>query len=421
MKKRKNLKGAVVLLIAVAMFLSTVTVTADTNNPTATSNENPQPINEQTNSIPIEKMGLDPIIWDNGGTVSGGNLYSSQEDIVYPFISQVADDFHFEQDMWVTDFHFWGGFWGGTAFDPCDFEVHIYADDGSGTAPTGGGMPDPRPTALWSGSYAGVTGLPLDPNGFYEYEVIIDPPFNAEACHKYWIVVMAVFPFPPQWGWANTGQITLSPAVQGFPFLGTPFWTVITPEVDMAFYLTGIPKEEPCEPSIDVEKEVWDEKNGRWVDADTENEAFDIPICHNATFRITIHNNGDCPLWDIHVFDTMHDSLEFISANPVPDNFSYVPPNYFMYWYFPGPLLPCETITITIVAHVVGPEPCQIDPNLVEVDAVCEHGKTVSDSDMCWVHAIKGSKAIERPFLRFLQSYPNLFRIIEKLLQRLGL
>jgi hypothetical protein len=175
-----------------------------------------------------------------------------------------------------------------------------------------------------------------------------------------------------------------------------------------------------CEPSIDVEKEVWDEKNKRWVDADTENEALDIPICHNATFRITITNTGDCPLYNITVHDKMHDTLEFLGADPEPTDFAYDPPYYYMTWYI-DEMDETETVEIIITAHVKGPEPCTTDSNHVQVTGICLHGITVTDEDWCWVHAITGGKALDRPFLRFLQSYPNLFRIIEKLLQRLGL
>jgi hypothetical protein len=144
--------------------------------------------------------------------------------------------------MLVTDVHWWGGFWNGTAFDPCNFYIYIYADNGTGNAPTGGGMADPAPTALATYYFPGVSGLPLDPNGFYEYNVNLSPPFTATAGVKYWVVIQGKFPYPPQWGWAQTSGIQLHQAVQGFPLLGMAFWTNTSPTVDVAFYLTGEPE-----------------------------------------------------------------------------------------------------------------------------------------------------------------------------------
>lgn len=180
------------------------------------------------------------VIWDNGGTISGGNALSSQLDQVYPFVSQIADDFIFTDAMDVTDVHWWGAYWNGTALDYCDFYIYIYADDGTGNAPTGGGMPDPSPTALATYFFTGLSGQPEDPNGFREYNVTLSPPFSASANVKYWIAIQAVFPFPPQWGWAQSGIIQLHDAMQGFPLLGNAFWTLDN-LVDLAFYLTGEP------------------------------------------------------------------------------------------------------------------------------------------------------------------------------------
>jgi hypothetical protein len=138
------------------------------------------------------------------------------------------------------------------------------------------------------------------------------------------------------------------------------------------------------------------------------------------TFKIVVHNDGDCPLFDIYVHDVMHDSLKYISSNPDPDDYFYDPPYYFIHWLFHGPLMPDETIEINITAHVEGPE-CSTDFNSVNVSGTCEHGIIELDSDYAYVHAIKKSREINRPFLRLLQRHLNLFRLMEKLLQRLEL
>ena len=151
----------------------------------------------------------------------------------------------FTEGMLVTDVHWWGGFWNGPPdeVEPCPFYIYFYADDGTGNAPTGAGMPDPAPTALASYYFPGVSGLPLDPNGYYEYNVDLSPGFSAAAGVKYWIAIQADFPYPPQWGWTDTDGIQLHSATSGFPFLGTAFWTDLDPAVDVAYYLTGIPDE----------------------------------------------------------------------------------------------------------------------------------------------------------------------------------
>jgi len=235
---RKYILKASVLLLAAVLIVSFSAVLANTSEKNTLTLHSPAtPITQYIHQSHTQIR--QDIIWDNGGTAPGANLYSSQLDAAYPFNSQVADDFILEGDALVTDVHWWGGFWGGTAFDPVDFNIYFYADDGTGNAPTGAGMANPEVTALASYFFAGVTGLPLDPNGFYEYHVDLGDPFPCVAEEKYWLVVQAVFNFPPQWGWANTDGIQLHQAVQGFPELGTEYWTDLDPAVDMAFYLTG--------------------------------------------------------------------------------------------------------------------------------------------------------------------------------------
>jgi hypothetical protein len=148
------------------------------------------------------------------------------------------------------------------------------------------------------------------------------------------------------------------------------------------------------EPSIDVEKYIWDDKNQEWIDADNENSALDVPICTEITFMV--------------------DSLKFISADPEPYQFEHNPPFYNMFWLFPGPLITGETIEIYITAHVEGPE-CSTDYNFVEVFGTSEDGTIVTDTEYCYVHAIKKSIEFNNPFIVFLYSHPSLFPLIQKL------
>ena len=61
------------------------------------------------------------------------------------------------------------------------------------------------------------------------------------------------------------------------------------------------------------------------------------------------------------------------------------------------------------------------DLNHVNVTGECIHGKPVWDEDSCYVHCSEKSREINTPFLNFLDSHPNMFPLLQRLLQRLGL
>jgi hypothetical protein len=188
-------------------------------------------------------------------------------------------------------------------------------------------------------------------------------------------------------------------------------------ESDCAFQLTK--EEGPCEPCMDVEKYVWDIWTKEWVDADTKERALEVGICKDITYKITITNCGDADLYNIYVRDKMSDSLKFISGDPDPDEWYYEEPFYYMFWFFPGPLPPGASIDIYITAHVEGP-PCSYDENYVFVEAEC-CGNILTDEDWCWVHEHDKAREFNRPILNWLQSHPNMFPLLQMLIQRLGL
>jgi hypothetical protein len=249
-KTERFARGVAMFALAAVLVVSVVALTGhatDEDKPEITASVKGD-VSPVTGPGRPATLSTDPIIWNNGGSNAGYFLASSQQnDAVYPFVSQTADDFMFTEDMDVTDVHWWGGFWNGPPdeIEPCPFYIYFYADDGTGNAPTGGGMADPAPTALASYYFPAVSGLPLDPNGYHEYDVDLSPPFSAAAGVKYWIAIQADFAYPPQWGWTDTDGIQLHSATQGFPFLGMPFWTDVDPAVDMAYYLTGLPSGPP--------------------------------------------------------------------------------------------------------------------------------------------------------------------------------
>ena len=194
---------------------------------------------------------LKTIIWNNGAPTEDWVLLLSQLDEVFPFNAQVADDFIFEDcDKEVLGVCWWGNFWGvGEPIDPVDFNIYFYEDNGYGNAPTGNGMENPESTALKSYFIQGVSGV--NDSGQRFYSVDLPTPFIALQDEKYWLVVQAVFEFPPKWGRViNDGTIYLTPSVFGCPLLGDPFWA--NHEYgDMAWYLTGGINNPPSAPTID--------------------------------------------------------------------------------------------------------------------------------------------------------------------------
>jgi hypothetical protein len=399
---KKFLKEAVVLLIVMAMIFSTIAV----------ANTNTQSQITLTKSSQGSGTGArDDIVWDNWMNYDG--LLAAQEPSSQNYLDAYpADDFHFEEDTVVCDVHWIGGYWNG---DPQEWDwcIAFYHDRGDGMAPG----------SIYLGefcySWADINKEEIAP-GEYEMWVYLPENYMFYACEKYWISIWAVGDHYPQSGWGyHISPILLHQAVLKSDWFGVPDWTdtseLLGYPVDMCFQLTT----KEGNPSIDVEKYVWDPKNQEWVDADSESTALELPKNTDATFKIVIHNNGDVSLFNIIVDDKMHDSLEFIAADPTPDEIGHTEPFWYMIWHFPGPLNPCDTIEIYITAKVKGPV-CSYDYNyvLVSGDGV---GQTVQDEDYCYVHAIKNGKSVNLSFIQWLESHLNVFPIIQKLLKLLGL
>ena len=188
------------------------------------------------------QMSRQDVIWDNYPDGTGGYFMSSQLDPVYPFDSQVADDFLFDFDMIVTDVHWAGGYWNEPTgpYNTTAFHILFYADDGSGMSPTGGPL-DPSGTAL-EHYVIDIDDVLVDPGGTGEwgYEVTLPYAFYPEAGVRYWIAIQSENVFQPQWGISDSDSHFLAWAVQGFPLLDLPYWTIMSePAQDSAFRLTG--------------------------------------------------------------------------------------------------------------------------------------------------------------------------------------
>jgi len=196
------------------------------------------------------------IIWDNGDDDGTGNGISSQNDLVYPFNSQVADDFLLDEAADIEGVQWWGQFWNGANYPvTTEFNVIFYADDGTGTMPTGAGLDDPTPTALEVYNFPSVTGTSVGTDR-YEYQVTLPTPFSADAGTKYWIAIQWVGTFSDygQWGWVANGANPdqLHESVQGFPMLEMDYWTD-TGYGDVAFILYGEGGSQPEIPDLDCE------------------------------------------------------------------------------------------------------------------------------------------------------------------------
>jgi len=152
--------------------------------------------------------------------------------------------------------------------------------------------------------------------------------------------------------------------------------------MDLAFVITG---DEPCSPSLDVEKKVWDMDAGDWVDS------VDILVGDFADFQITIHNTGTCcDLTDIVVIDTLGNGFNFDFANPFPDDIIPIAEGTELTWNIPVPLPVGDSIVIDITAEVLGPAG-QTDTNYVFVEAFCQSsGEYAYGADQAYVHAYEG-------------------------------
>ena len=182
----------------------------------------------------------------------------------------------------------------------------------------------------------------------------------------------------------GAGNDTLSFDAKGVPW--TDDGTTITaegyaPVAYISFETVNISNTTGCLPSIEVNKMVFNETSGEWVDETT------AKVNDTLRFRCVVHNNGTCcNLTDITVTDILSDSLEYrdnATVDGVAAEPTAVSENEYK-WEFAGPLAPCEAITIEFDARVIE---CGNDKNTQNASAWCEEtGTWVSDEDTVWVN-----------------------------------
>ncbi len=116
---------------------------------------------------------------------------SSQDDVCYPFVSEVVDDFlGAGSDLVGTGW--WGVYWGGSPLPPDAFRIKIYPESVTG------GVPGELVYEVTTTDYNETLG---DPNG---YCANFDP-FTIADGQRYFVGFQAIFCFPPQWG-ESTGD-----------------------------------------------------------------------------------------------------------------------------------------------------------------------------------------------------------------------
>jgi len=253
MKNNKILKGAGVLLIVAAMVLSSIAVTADTNNEAATCLtkggatynvvEN-KPITYSRdllwdNGLPDERNGVSCVLWPSN-----------------PLDREIIDDFEVTADGWsVCDGHFRIVTYGGAGPDIIDaVRVFFYKS-------TGPCEPDPVRFAERDTTFnAYLTGDTY----FDRPEIAIDCEFDCVNLTpgEWWVC------FQPEMDdnsfWLTTGgndcSIFLSYPDQSHPKWTKGYPTVFDEEYDVSFQLTGeVIGEEPV-PDLDCDGDL------NWVD-----------------------------------------------------------------------------------------------------------------------------------------------------------
>ncbi|HEC81544.1 MAG TPA: hypothetical protein ENI42_03855 [Thermoplasmatales archaeon] len=137
-----------------------------------------------------------------------------------------------------------------------------------------------------------------------------------------------------------------------------------------------------CEPGVSVDKKIWDEETGSWVD-DLLVDEYPVDV----RFNITIENIGTCDLINITVEDTLECGLGGAR------NFSIEPDDVgagYIVWYFDGPLASSEKIFIEFEATAL-----TNTANNVTVKANSSDDETqVSDSDTVTISLSQGAPVL---------------------------
>ncbi len=238
--------GAGVLLIAAAMILSSIAVTADT--------EEQVPKIYCSDASGTAPGVLGPVVWDNG--MEYYLMAAAQYEPTFGELGTCADDFLFDAATEVADVHWVGGYWGDN-YQTGDFDWNItfYYDRGDEEAP-GDIFAGPFIIA-WEDIIADLlqdTGTSV----YYTLSADLPETVTFPAGEKYWISVRGEGVYPPQSGACFQLTVQLHMGVwkstyfEVFDWLDSDLqWPEHGP-MDLCFQLTGpTPPTAPTPPRID--------------------------------------------------------------------------------------------------------------------------------------------------------------------------
>jgi hypothetical protein len=373
MRKGKILKGAVVLLFAVALFLSTI-VTAETVKETYES---------QTDSSFIKTTNPNPVVNPVQPTL-GPTLFlqspSPATGAWYAYTSDLNSQYRSYDNFWditepICDIHWWGvvGYWTGTEWIPCNcddmvFEIVFYTDiAGEPGAPTCV-YTNVIPICTFYDNYDAWTG--------YEWSYDLDP-----CCqlNMGWVSIVGVSHPNDCWFlWMNSPDGDLRCLQEG----GLPEWK----DDDLAFELTA--EEEPipaicCDP---MEMDWSNVKPGATVEG-----SFHVWNCGDP---------GSMLNWTV---DSWPQWMTDGGVVFVPTSGSEVHGG------------PGTQVDFTFTAPNIQNQVYSGRIKVINTDDPSDY------CDMTTSLETPRNKAINTPFLNWLQSNPNMFPMLQLLLQLLGL
>jgi hypothetical protein len=178
-------------------------------------------------------------------------MAATQWDEVMNFEPIVADDFQFEEDTTIDDFHWVGGYWNGDLNAEFNWSIVFYEDRG-----------DNAPGAVIAGPFvftqAQCNPQLLEDTGssiYYKYTVNFTEYIQFNAGVKYWVSAQGIGLFPPQSGFAyHQTPIKLSQCMFKSEFFGFPDWneseTVFGVAVDLCFQITR--EEDNEDPTVEI-------------------------------------------------------------------------------------------------------------------------------------------------------------------------
>jgi len=196
-----------------SILLGTVTITVQAGTPIV--DHAADPFSEGGDLPPLDCAG--DVRWEQ--LPDGVNLLSSQEDVCYPFVSEIADDVDGDAISSFDAIGWWGYYIAGDGPIPPDaFHVRIRADE------------DGRPGEILHEITTDEYDEQFHPGAPATYCAALEPGF-VTGSGRYHLSIQAVLCFPPQWMW-STGTGNGIPGHMIFPLTGVPDWTPL-PELGL--------------------------------------------------------------------------------------------------------------------------------------------------------------------------------------------